>query len=300
MEKTEKPENKVKNIASKKNLTSKKLLLSVEIEGISSLFEAASAGADIIYVPLSSFSELISPENSEKIEVLKAKEVELIFKVPLINHNSELKELMPVLEKVRDAGFTIACSDLGVAQMAKELSLPFTAQKEFNVFNALTAATFYQSGAYRVTLSSELNLSEIKTISETLEASGVPGEIEIFVYGRELMLITENDLLKPLVDRRIVKKGSEVLLVDQSGSEFPVKRLGTRTLIYNSKVLDMLKYVKNLSGYGIDVIRLDLSLNKDSEIKEIVTRYKEALSGKEGKLSTKGIEYTTGHYFKGV
>ncbi|WP_279385290.1 hypothetical protein [Methanosarcina barkeri] len=40
------------------------------------------------------------------------------------------------------------------------------------------------------------------------------------------MLITENDLLKPLVDRRIVRTSSKVLLVDQEGSEFPVKRWG--------------------------------------------------------------------------
>ena len=100
------------------------------------------------------------------------------------------------------------------------------------------------------------------------------------------MLITENDLLKPLIDRRIVRKDSEVLLVDQSGSEFPVKRLGTRTLIYNSKVLDMLKYVKNLKGYGVDVIRLDLSFNTDAEIEEIIEAYKEALAGKETKVET--------------
>ena len=62
----------------------------------------------------------------------------------------------------------------------------------------------------------------------------------------------------------------------------------------------MLKYVKNLKGYGVDVIRLDLSLNNDSEIEEIVEIYNEAIAGKEGKLSARGVEYTTGHYFKGV
>ena len=226
---------------------SNELLLSVEVDNIPSLFEAAQAGADIVYTPVSGFEELISPENTEKLEALKAEKIELIFKLPLINHDRELEELKPLLEKVKKSGFGVSCSDLGAAWLAGRLSIPFTAQKEFNIFNALTATTFYQAGAYRITLSSELNLSEIKNISESLKTSRSSGQIEIFVYGRELMLITENDLLKPLVDRRIVRKESdEVLLVDQEGSEFPVKRLGTRTLIYNSKVLDMLKYVKNL------------------------------------------------------
>jgi putative protease len=280
--------------------TSKKLFLSVEVNEISSLFEASGAGADIIYIPISRFEELIAPENAENLDDLKAERNELVFKIPLITHDSELDELKPIMEKIRDAGFSIACSDLGAAQLAKSLSIPFVAQKGFNIFNAFTAGTFHQAGAYRVTLSSELNLSEIKNICETLQTCGEAVQAEILVYGRELMLITENDLLKPLIDRKIVRKDSEVLLLDQSGSEFPVKRLGTRTLIYNSKVLDMLKYVKNLKGYGVDVIRLDLCLNNDAEIKEIIKTYKEALAGKEGKLSSKGVEYTTGHYFKGV
>jgi putative protease len=63
----------------------------------------------------------------------------------------------------------------------------------------------------------------------------------------------------------------------------------------------MLKYVKNLKNYGIDVIRLDLSLNTDFEVKAIIEAYKEAIAGKEAKLKPiRGIEYSTGHYFKGV
>lgn len=285
----------------RENSASKRLLLSVEVNESSSLFEAAFAGADIIYVPVSKFEELTAPENAEKLEDLKAEKVELVFRVPLINHDHELDKLKPLLEKVKAAGFGIACSDFGVVQLAKELSIPFAAGKEFNIFNVFTASTLYQAGAYRATLSSELNLSEIKNICEALQTCKSSGQTEIFVYGRELMLITENDLLKPLIDRRIVRKDSEVLLIDQEDSEFPVERLGTRTLIYNSKVLDMLKYVKNLKDYGVDVIRLDLSFNNQIEIKEIIKAYKEALAGKKTRLKpARGVEYTTGHYFKGV
>ncbi len=284
-----------------RNPASKRLLLSVEINESSSLFKAAFAGADIIYVPISRFEELTAPENAEKLEDLKAEGVELVFRAPLINHDSELDELKPLLEKVKAAGFGIACSELGAAQLVKELSIPFAAGKEFNIFNAFTASTLYQAGAYRATLSSELNLSEIKNVCEMLQTCRDAGQTEILVYGRELLLITENDLLKPLIDRRMVRKDSEVFLVDQGGSEFPVKRLGTRTLIYNSKVLDMLKYVKNLRGYGVDVLRLDLSFNTEAETTEIIKAYKEAIAGRETRLKPeRGVEYTTGHYFKGV
>jgi len=49
------------------------------------------------------------------------------------------------------------------------------------------------------------------------------------------------------------------------------------------------------------VLRLDLSFNTGVEVKEIIEAYKEALAGKEAKLKpARGVEYTTGHYFKGV
>ncbi|WP_440955713.1 DUF3656 domain-containing U32 family peptidase [Methanosarcina sp. Mfa9] len=278
-----------------------KPLLSVEVGKVSSLLRAAEAGADIIYIPISTFEELKSSENEGKLDDLKAGGLELVFILPIVNHDRELEALIPLIEKVRDAGFGIACSSLGTVQLAKTLGVPFVAQKEFNTFNAFTASTFYQAGAYRATLSSELNLSEVKNVCEALETCEGAGQTEIVVYGRELMLITENDLLKPLVDRKLVNKNSDVLLSGQDGSDYPVKREGTRTLIYNSKVLDMLKYVDKLKKYGADVFRLNLSLNSDREIVEITEAYKKALSGKEARLkAARDVEYTTGHYFKGI
>jgi len=278
-----------------------KPLLSVEAGKVSSLFRAAEAGADIIYIPISTFDELNSSENEGKLEALKTGGLELVFILPIINHDRELETLIPLIEKVRDAGFGIACSSPGTVQLAKSLGIPFVAQKEFNTFNAFTASTFYQAGAYRATLSSELNLSEVKNICEALESCEGAGQTEIMVYGRELMLITENDLLKPLVDRKIVNKNSDVLLIGQEGSEYPVRREGTRTRIYNSKVLDMLKYVDKLEKYGVDVLRLDLSLNSDREVMEITEAYRKALAGKEARLkAARDVEYTTGHYFKGI
>lgn len=287
------------NDFSANNLSDKNLLLSVEVQDIPALFLAAGAGADIVYLPILHFEELRAPANAEKLETLKARGTELVFLIPEITHDCELEELKPLLGKIKDADFSVACSSLGAAQFAKSFSLPFVAQKELNIFNAYSATAFSRAGAYRVTLSSELNLSEIKNVCEALKTSGEPEQLEILVHGRELLLITENDLLKPLIDRKIVRKNSDVCLLDQEVLSFPVKRQGSRTRIYNSKVLNMLKYAKDLKKYGVDVLRLDLSLNNEKEIPEIIEAYKKALLGKDAKLKPgKSVEYTTGHYFK--
>ncbi len=280
-------------------------LLSVEVNNFESLHSAARAGADIIYLPIGEFDKLADPQSEEGIVNLKDNGTEVVLIIPQITHDSELATLQPLLEKIKDAEFNVACSNLGAVELAKTSATPFVVQKELNTFNMFTARTFYEAGAYRVTLSSELNLEEITEICDGLKdcrsSTSGTGQVEIVIHGRELLLVTENDLLKPLYDKRAVTDDSEMFLIDRDDSSYPVKRWGTRTLIYNSEVLYMLDEIGALKECGADVLRLDLSLNNKKEVREITRAYKRALSGNGVKLSPKRDEiYTKGHYFKGI
>ncbi|MBN1134343.1 MAG: U32 family peptidase [Methanosarcinaceae archaeon] len=284
-----------------KNGDMNNLLLSVEVKNVDCLLYAVEAGADIVYIPIGKFESVIDSKNENWVRSLKGSGVEIVFIVPQITHDHELTSMTPLIEKVSTAGFTVACSNLGSVQVARTLNIPFVAQKELNTFNLFTVGTFYNSGAYRVTLSSELNLGEIKSVCDELKNCNGVGQVEIVVHGRELMLITKNELLKPLIDRKIITKGSEILLVDQQDNRFPVKLWDSRTLIYYSKVLCMLNDFGRLKESGADVLRLDLSLNSKKEVKRITKAYKSALLGKGVKMNcNKDDVYTKGHFFKGV
>lgn len=287
------------------NDSSKTTLLSVEVNDADSMFYAAEAGADIVYVPIEQFSELKDPMNEEKMNDLIAKKedgIEFVFIVPQITHDNELTTLTPLIEEVKTAGFGVSCSNLGAVQVAKTCEIPFVVQKELNTFNAPTASVFFDSGAHRVTLSSELNLDEIGHISKNLKAPNKDQQIEIVAHGRELLLVTENDLLKPLVDKNLVETDSDsnVLLVDNKERKFPVKQWGTRTLIYNFEVLNMLDDVEKLKDSGADVLRLDLKLNAKRDVKEITKAYRDALMGNSARIRGQQDVYTKGQYFRGV
>ncbi len=276
------------------------LRLSVEVNSPEGLFHAVDGKADIVYIPIERFHDLRAPEYRKKLRFLLKKGLEIVFTLPLIAHDREMEALAPLLKDVKEAGFTVACSDFGTIQLAKELGIPFVARKDLTPFNSFTVDTLKKAGAYRVDLSSELNMKEVRAVCEALEACGKPEEIELTAHGRELLLITENDLLKPLIDRNVLKPESEVRLLDRQERSFPVKRWGTRTLIYNSEVLSMLEYIRGLKASGADVLRLDLTLNHEKEIKDIVRAYSLALEGKKGKLKYADVEYSTGHYFHGI
>lgn len=275
-------------------------LLSVEVKNSGALFDAVEFGADIVYLPISKFSELLSEEYVEMFRDVK-ETVEIVVLAPRISHEAELNALVPMFETVKEEGLRIACYTLGQVELARKMSIPFVVQKEFNTFNSYTSDEFYRAGAFRVTLSSELNMDEMKDVADDLSCRGTSHQLEAVVHGRELMLITEHDLLKPLLDSGITIEGSEVLLVDSKSDEYPVKRVGERTLIYDSMVIEMLDYVDKFKEYGIDVIRLDLSLYGKKDVQEITSAYRRVLDGKDAVIySKRGSDFTSGHYFKGV
>ncbi|SFM28637.1 U32 family peptidase [Methanolobus profundi] len=274
------------------------VLLSVEVSDIDSMITASKSGADIIYAPIGLFSEMMNEENILRTSGLKEKDIELVLITPAISFEEDMPELKEQMQKVIDAGFHLSCSNYGTVRLANELGASFVAQKEFNPFNAYTVNAFGTSGAHRVTLSSELNLEET---GDVCMASDPKVQTEIMAFGRELLLVTKNDLLKPLVDDGTVKEDSEVLLIDSTKGSFPVRRENERTLIYNSTVLNMLDDIEKLCDSGADVLRLDLSLYGRDDVKDITRNFRKALDGKQIKLkSSMDEEYDQGHYFKGV
>ena len=278
-----------------------KPLLSVDINGPKFLLDAVDAGADIVYMPIEWLEKLVSEDSGINIQELDEKGVELIFTTPRICFDHELMHIEELMKKVHDSGFKVACSNFGTIEAAKEMGMKYVVQRDMNIFNAAAASEFFDSGANRVTLSTELNLDEIKDISSALKGRDAEKELEILVHGRELLLITENDLLKPLADNNMLKKKSDIYLGDKKGNRFPVKRIGTRTLIYHSKVLNMLEHMDEILSLEIDVVRLDLSLNSRREVAEITKAYRDAISGRVTKLRKNNREIPeTGHYFKGV
>ncbi len=291
----------IKTHSNRKAVSENSMLLSVEVSDIDSLFISAKAGADIIYLPMDETDQLMEPENKKVIQHLQKKGTQIIVMTPQVAFDHELENVKQTMEDVHSAGFGLACSNPGTVKIASEMGIDFGAQKELNIFNSLSAGFYHTEGASVVTLSSELNLDEIKDVSDALAGENIECRIELLVHGRELLLITENDLLKPLADRSMLKKDSDVSLIDRREESFPVKRQGTRTLIYHSRVLSMLEDVEALRESGVDILRLDLSLNNQNYIRDIIMAYRNVIHGKRPKTIKRKTEVLTkGHYFEGV
>ena len=111
-------------------------------------------------------------------------------------------------------------------------------------------------------------------------------------------------------DKRVAKcKESIYALRNSKGDEFRVSQdIFCRSTIYNSNVTCMLDNLYELHEIGINVLRLDFTLEDKDTVKEVIEAYQEVLANgyKLGTKATKlynkldSIGTTAGHYYKGV
>lgn len=165
-----------------------------------------------------------------------------------------------------------------------------------NVFNSLTAAAL--TGLSCVTLSPELNLHEIREITEHIGNK----ETEIICYGRLPLMLMRNC---PAAAAGFCQAGRELYsLRDRKGMNFPVicrdRETGTcRAELLNSKPVFAADIIDELKGLKINCIRLKFTVENSAQCGKIVGVYKNALNGIKPEMPETNT-FTRGHLKRGV
>jgi putative protease len=176
-----------------------------------------------------------------------------------------------------------------------------------NIFNPATAKWFLDNGAKGVTLSSELNLTQIDKIARKID-----GEVESLVYGYIPVMITKDcpmAYIKNCKDDNSCKTcnfASGYSLSDRMGKKFRMERRNGFTNIYNAVPIMSLESLPKIEKAGVTNFRLDFTFEKN--IKEIQKKYYDYLYNKINeeeinefmKQYKKKHEVTNGHFFRGV
>lgn len=273
------------------------LLLAVEVGNIDSLRAAAENGADIIHVPIDLLPEIRQFEGGKLLDS-KNGMPEIVLSLPPIIHDSEQDAIAPMLLEAQKYELAVECSDIGSLKLVRDLGLPFVAAKSLNTFNSLSAETLSEKGAIRVDVSPELSVTEIRELSGGVNHEKM--QLESVAYGRQLMFVTEHDLLAPLLKQGFYRNGVSAYLVDKKGDRYPIRRWGTRTLLYDSRVINMSGKLRDLQEAGISAIRLELGNDGRKKVANLVTTYREALDRLSSSTSSGSTQHFTGHYFESV
>lgn len=272
--------------------------ISVKVKNLEQLESALECGVDRIY-----YEDTNTIDKGMSLAMKYNKKV--IYSAPRIIRNKEYNHLA----KANNAGVeSVQVGNYGSIDYFKDKKLNI--DYYLNAFNSETINYYKEIGADTLCVSQELNINEIK---ETIKYTDI--NIESVVYGYTPLMITEYCPMGVIVrdckkDKRVAKcKESIYALRNSKGDEFRVSQdIFCRSTIYNSNVTCMLDNLYELHEIGINVLRLDFTLEDKGTVKEVIEAYQEVLSN-DYKLGTKATKLynkldekgtTAGHYYKGV
>lgn len=276
----------------------KKQEISVKVKNLEQLESVLECGVDRIY-----YEDTNTIDKAMSLAMKYNKKV--IYSAPRIIRNKEYNHLA----KANNAGVeSVQVGNYGSIDYFKDKKLNI--DYYLNAFNSETINYYKEIGADTLCISQELNINEIK---ETIKYTDI--NIESVVYGYTPLMITEYCPMGVIVrdckkDKRVAKcKESIYALRNSKGDEFRVSQdIFCRSTIYNSNVTCMLDNLYELHEIGINMLRLDFTLEDKDIVKEVIEAHQEVLSNDYrlgskatklyNKLDSKGT--TSGHYYKGV
>lgn len=242
------------------------------------------------------------------ILTLRRNSIEVFYWTDKILYSHDLDKALRTIKPVEDFLDGISVSNIGSFEFFKDnFKLGIHCDIGLNVFNSVTADHLSQSGANSVTLSPELNLKQIKKISNKFNLP-----LEGIVYGYLPSMILKNC---PMATFKGCKDDSQCescnfahgyKLKDRMGKTFMMERFEGYSTIYNSVPLFLLDKLQDVVNTGIDILRLDFTVEGD--IEEIQSYYYDSLNNNMDREAIKNYvegfkeksEVTNGHYYRGV
>ncbi len=264
--------------------------LVAHVDTLEKLKIALEAGADDILFGGETFTNQPVKNLSDAINIAHERGKKIYLATPRLVRENEIPALEKILPAEVDA---IYIHNLATLSLVKKFSAaPIRTDFSLIVFNCATINFLKNLGVEGVTLSPELNLTQIKNL-----AKKSPLPVECIVHGRQELMISAycvlgsflGDLDKKNCPR--ICRTKNFYLRDRKDELFPVVTdQFCRMHILNAKTLSM---IENRADFdGVARIRIDCRALNLQETAQIVRAYK--FGGAE-------IEnFTRGHYFRGA
>ncbi len=259
--------------------------LVAHVDTLEKLKVALDAGADEILFGGETFTNQPVKNISEAIEFVHKRGKKFSLATPRLVREGEPFTLPANIDAVY-------VHNLATLNLAKNFGVPIRTDFSLHVFNSATINFLKNLGVEGVTLSPELNLTQVKSLAKK---SCLP--VECIVHGRQELMISAYCVLGSFIgglDKKNcphVCRAKNFFLRDRKGELFPVVTdQFCRMHILNAKILSMIEHRADFDG--VARIRVDCRALTLNETAQIVHAYK--FGGEEI------TNFTRGHYFRGV
>lgn len=269
----------------------KKIELLAPAGNFSKLKTAIYFGADAVYAGGKNFSLRAFSDNFSDEELIKAvnyvheRGKKIYVTVNIFAKNADfLKagEYFKFLEKIgADAAIV---SDVGLIALAKEVapSLTLHLSTQANILNSYAAKEYLKLGVKRLILARELPVCDVKEIYN--DTSGA--ELEVFVHGAMCISYSGRCLLSNYFSGRDANRGEcvqacrwhyAVREVGKDGEFYPIEEDERGAYILNSKDLNLINYIGNLSDAGVCSFKIEGRMKGEYYLATVVNAYRRAI-----------------------
>lgn len=252
---------------------------------------AINYGADAIYIAGQRFSLRAFAGNFSNDEIVKACKIahelnkKVYVTINIIAHSCDFDGLLDYLKVLEDANVDgVIVADIGVIRFIRQNSnLAIHVSTQANVLNLESAKFFAEMGVKRIVLARELSFEEIKYIRQNLSKEV---ELEVFVHGAMCISYSGRCLLSNYLADRDSNRGMctqacrwEYTVREKSreGQDYEIQEDNRGTYIFNSKDLNLLKYLDRLVDIGIESFKIEGRMKSSYYVANVTNAYRKVL-----------------------
>ena len=198
---------------------------------------------------------------------------EIFIKIDKNIFNKDIENLKKILLELDSLNINgILFYDLSVLSLAKKLEIktPLIWNQNFFVTNYRTCNHYEEKGVYGAVISSEITLQEIIEIRKNTSF-----KLFVNIFGYQMMAFSKRKLITnyfKYLKKKNYKRNNYIIEKDK---KFLIKETKEGTMILSDKILNVLKYKKQLEKAKIDYLILDQTMIKDKDFKKVLQAIKE-------------------------
>ena len=223
----------------------------------------------------------------EIVGLCREKGIRTYLTVNTVLYDEELPDMRRTIDAAKEHGVSaVIASDLAAIQYARSIDMEVHISTQVNITN-VESLRFFAAYADVMVLARELNLEQVKKISDAIELqhitgpSGKPVQIEMFVHGALCMAISGKCYLSLHEKNHSANRGqclqtcrkSYIVTEKQSGNELEVDH----EYIMSPKDLSTIHFLNKILDAGVTVLKIEGRARSPEYVKTVTECYREAV-----------------------
>jgi putative protease len=263
-----------------------------------SLMAAIQGGADAVYFGVEQLNMRAASSNNFTIDdlrniasICREKGLRSYLTLNVVVYDSEMEQMKRIVDAASGCGISaVIASDLSVIKYAYASGMEVHLSTQLNITNT-DALEFYSRWADVAVLARELNLDQVKRISESIREQNIRGpkgelvKIEMFVHGALCMAVSGKCYLSLHENNKSANRGecyqtcrkSYIATGKESGYELEIDN----EYIMSPKDLCTIGFIDKLIDAGVTVLKIEGRARSAEYVKEVSSCYSEAVTSIE-------------------